>query len=127
MSRIRTWIVGRDGTCDVVLDEEGVSRRHAELVRLPDGKLYVTDRVTTNGTFIFDDGDWRRIRQVLLSPKDRIRFGPQYSLTGGQLDARCPRDAPFQGAGDPAGRGAHHARASEARSKDGVSPAARCG
>lgn len=110
MSRIRTWMVGRDPACDVVLDDEGVSRRHAELVRLPDGRLYVTDRVTTNGTFISDGGDWRRIRQTLLSPTDRIRFGSQFSLTGGRLDALCPRDdarpGGGAGAGGASGRGA---------------------
>lgn len=101
-------MVGRDPACDVVLDDEGVSRRHAELVRLPDGQLYVTDHVTTNGTFLFDGRDWRRIRQTLLSPTDRIRFGSQCSLTGARLDALCPRaarPAGGAGAGGASGRG----------------------
>ena len=112
MSRIRTWIVGRDPACDVVLDDETVSRRHAELVRLPDGRLYVTDRATMNGTFILDGRDWRPIRQTLLAPTDSIRFGLKCSLTGGRLDALCPRDdvrpGGGAGAGGASGGGSQH-------------------
>lgn len=125
MSRIRTWMVGRDPACDVVLDDEGVSRRHAELVRLPDGRLYVTDRVTTNGTFLFDGRDWRRIRQTLLSPTDRIRFGSQYSLTGARLDALCPRDARpagGAGAGGASGRGSQPGGAPPPKEDDRPDP-----
>lgn len=99
MSRIRTWIVGREPGCEVVLDDASVSRRHAEVVRLSDGRLHVTDRATTNGTFILRGGEWRAVRQTWLGPADHIRFGDR-RLTGRRLDALCPRDGvrPARGA-----------------------------
>lgn len=91
MSRIRTWIVGREPGCAVVLDDASVSRRHAEVVRLPGGRLHVTDRATTNGTFILRGGAWRAVRQTFLGPADHVRFG-DHRLTGRRLDVLCPRD-----------------------------------
>ena len=44
-------------------------------VRLSGGRLYVTDRATTNGTFVLDGDAWRRIRQAFLKPGGRVRFG----------------------------------------------------
>ena len=90
MSRLRTYIVGRDRGCDVRLDDASVSRHHAEVVRLSGGRLYVTDRATTNGTFVFDGHDWRRIRQAFLKPGGRVRFG-DVEMSAGRLDDSCPR------------------------------------
>lgn len=96
-------MVGREPECDVVLRDGSVSRRHAEVVRLPDGRLHVTDRATVNGTFILRDGEWRAVRQTFAGPADRIRFG-DHELTGGRLEALCPRDGPRpDAAGAPPG------------------------
>ena len=91
MTRIRTYVVGRARGCDVRLDDSSVSRRHAELVRLPDGRLYVTDCATTNGTFVLGGGEWREVQQTFVEPIDRIRFG-DCRMTAARLDALCPRD-----------------------------------
>ena len=90
MSRIRTYIVGREPGCDVRLDDASVSRHHAEVVRLSGGRLYVTDRATTNGTFVLDGDAWRRIRQAFLKPGGRVRFG-DVEMSAGRLDDSCPR------------------------------------
>ena len=90
MSRFRTHIVGRDRQCDVRLDDSSVSRRHAEVVPLSGGRLYVTDRATTNGTLILDGGDWQKIRQAILDPAGRVRFG-DHEMSAGQLGALCQR------------------------------------
>ena len=102
MSRLRTWVVGRERGCDVPLDDASVSRRHAEFVRVPDGRLYVTDCATTNGTFVLDGGDWRAIRQTFLEPADRIRFG-DCGMPAVRLDALCPRDDAGPSGGRAAG------------------------
>lgn len=102
MSRIRTWIVGREPGCDVVLRDDSVSRRHAEVVRLPDGRLHVTDRATTNGTFILRGGDWEAVRQTFLEPADQVRFG-DCRLTADRLGALCPRDDRPPGGSSPPG------------------------
>ena len=93
MSRVRIYVVGRARDCDVQLDDASVSRRHAEVVRMSDGRLYVTDRVTTNGTFLLDGDVWRPVRQSFLEPAGRIRFG-DCELTAGGLDALCLRNRP---------------------------------
>ena len=89
MPRVRTYIVGREPGCDVRLDDASISRHHAEVVRASGGRLYVTDRATTNGTFILDGDDWRAIRQAFLEPTGRIRFG-HVEMSAGRLDILCP-------------------------------------
>ena len=92
MSRVRTYIVGRDDTCDVRLDVRldapSVSRRHAEVVRVEAGRIHVADCATTNGTFVLADREWRPIGQALVEPADRLRFG-EYEMTVTRFDALC--------------------------------------
>lgn len=91
MPRISTYVVGRERGCDVRLDHGSVSRHHAEVVRVPGGgRLYVTDRATTNGTFVLDGDEWRAIRQAFLDPTGRIRFG-DVEMSARRLDELCPR------------------------------------
>ena len=47
-------VIGRSTDADIVLDDAGVSRRHAE-VHLIDGRARVIDLGSTNGTFV--DGE----------------------------------------------------------------------
>ena len=91
MSRVRTYVVGRERTCDVRLDDASVSRRHAEVVRVSGGRLFVTDCATTNGTLVLDDRSWRPIRQAIVTPADSLRFG-DVEMSVDRLDALCPRD-----------------------------------
>ena len=91
MSSVRTYVVGRERTCHVRLDDPSVSRRHAEVVRVSGGRLLVTDCATTNGTSVLDDRTWRDIRQALVEATDRIRFG-DCEMTVDRLDTLCRRD-----------------------------------
>ena len=106
MSRVRTYVVGRDGTCDVRLDHSTVSGRHAEVVRVEGGRLYVTDCATTNGTYVLAGREWRAIRQAVVEPTDRLRFGG-FEMTVRRLDDLCPAE----GAPRAAGGAADHAAA----------------
>lgn len=72
----RKYTVGRAPTCDIVLADESVSRVHAELVFLADGKLLVTDCRSTQGTVLLRLGGAQiAVRQELVSPLDTLRFG----------------------------------------------------
>jgi pSer/pThr/pTyr-binding forkhead associated (FHA) protein len=72
----RKYTIGRSPTCDIVLADESVSRIHAELTFLEDGKLLVTDCRSTQGTALMHHGgEVRTIRQELVSPLDTLRFG----------------------------------------------------
>ncbi len=44
--------IGRSSECDVVIDSSLVSRLHAKLRKLPDGKVMLIDLGSTNGTFL---------------------------------------------------------------------------
>lgn len=62
--------VGRDESCDVVLQEGQTSRRHARLGARADG-LWVEDLQSTNGTFI---NDKRLLEPALAAHGDVVRF-----------------------------------------------------
>jgi len=72
----RKYTIGRAPTCDIVLADESVSRVHAELAFLADGKLLVTDCRSTQGTVLLRVGGAQiNVRQELVSPQDALRFG----------------------------------------------------
>ena len=63
-------LVGREPTCDVVLTDGSVSRKHARLERR--GRLWsVVDQGSANGTFV----DSQRITETTLRSGQEIRFG----------------------------------------------------
>ena len=88
MTRITTYLVGRDPRCDRRIDDPSVSRRHAEVVPAAGGRLYVTDCASSGGTFVRRGGEWTRIRQAWVEPADRIRFGG-YEMAAADLAALC--------------------------------------
>jgi DNA-binding CsgD family transcriptional regulator len=63
--------IGREATCDLVLDDEGLSRVHARVTT--EGGLFLEDLGSTNGTYV----NGNRIQKVGLREGDRIQFGPQ--------------------------------------------------
>ena len=66
----RRAIIGRDKSCDIVLSDSGVSRRHAVLEQRR--KLYVIrDLNSTNGTFV----NGIRITEKVLNQEDEIKLG----------------------------------------------------
>ena len=62
--------VGRDPGCELMLDNLGVSRRHAQL-REVEGRYIVEDLNSTNGVFV----DGRRVTTAQVDPGDEIKIG----------------------------------------------------
>ena len=63
-------LVGRHHSCDVVLDEPSVSRKHARLV-FRDGSWVLQDLESTNGTIV--NGAF--VGRCALRPGDRVLLG----------------------------------------------------
>ena len=70
-----TLEVGRDLQCDVVLADASVSRVHAELVLFDDGRLFVRDRGSQNGTVVVRDGARQQLGAQFVEAGDSVLFG----------------------------------------------------
>src|SRR6185295_3599173 len=80
----RETVVGRDADCDVVLDDDRVSRRHAILVS--DGTGWsITDLTSKNGTLI----DGMPVKTGLLKDRAWLSFGglvARFEIVPGTVD-----------------------------------------
>jgi RND superfamily putative drug exporter len=65
-------VIGRDDDCQLVLHDELVSRRHASIDVLPDGRAVVVDFGSSNGTFL---NGARVSGPVELEGREHIRIG----------------------------------------------------
>ncbi len=102
-------VIGRDPSCDLLLDENRISRQHARLSIAPEG-LLIEDLGSTNGSFV----DCRRIEApTLLQPGQRLHLADHelelvIDRPGGAtlVQARsgpAPGDTIIGYTGDPAG------------------------
>jgi hypothetical protein len=62
--------LGRDVKCDILLNDESVSRIHVELIRVDDGYL-IRDQNSRNGLFVNN----QRVKEHLLQEGDAISIG----------------------------------------------------
>jgi pSer/pThr/pTyr-binding forkhead associated (FHA) protein len=63
--------IGRSGSADIQLDDATVSRRHALIVRTPDGELRALDDRSLNGLFI----NGERVEWAPLVDGDELEIG----------------------------------------------------
>lgn len=74
-------VIGRGTECDMVLASVAVSRRHAEVVRVPGG-WQINDLESANGTFV----NGERVLSSLLSESDRVTIGTEtFAFDSGAL------------------------------------------
>ncbi|HKJ36708.1 MAG TPA: DUF3662 and FHA domain-containing protein [Solirubrobacterales bacterium] len=64
-------VLGRSRECDCTLDDQNISRRHAELRRGRNGDWTITDLGSTNGVKVND----RKVDSARLSPGDGVTLG----------------------------------------------------
>lgn len=70
-------VVGRSKACDLVLDHDSVSRQHASVEVTQEGFISIRDKESRNGTHLHRNGNWVRIRRIILGAGDRVRFGSE--------------------------------------------------
>jgi pSer/pThr/pTyr-binding forkhead associated (FHA) protein len=66
-------VIGRDRSCDIVLENSMVSKRHALIQKIKDD-YFITDLGSTNGTFINKD-PVPEGKYIKTEPGDRIKIG----------------------------------------------------
>ncbi len=71
-------IIGRDATCDIVINDAEISRRHAKMTMEATGGYVLEDLGSTNGTFV--DGQ-RLMGPHSLQPGDLVLFGENVSMS----------------------------------------------
>jgi ABC transport system ATP-binding/permease protein len=64
--------VGRESSCEVVLNDKSISRRHATLQPLPNGGCLVRDEHSQGGSFV----NGRRFDEHEFTVGDRLEIGP---------------------------------------------------
>lgn len=97
---LRTLVIGRSPSADVVIADVSVAPHHAELVITDDGRLYLTDCATDGGTWIRRPGEtasgWQPVRQGFVHADQPLRLG-DHQCTAGDL-LRWSRGAPADAA-----------------------------
>jgi DNA-binding CsgD family transcriptional regulator len=77
-------ILGRGDEADLVVADDGVSRKHVKLIRSAGGLLNVVDLGSTNGVFV----NGERVELAVLQLGDVLELGPDVRLR--LVDARIP-------------------------------------
>lgn len=66
-----TWRIGRSMDNEMTIDDNSISRRHAEIQRETNGQFVVYDRGSTNGVYVNN----RKVSRHLLTEGDIIEIG----------------------------------------------------
>ena len=85
-SRFLVYRIGRSSGVDIQINDDSVSRVHAELIATQSGSYYLTDCASSGGSYVARNGEWRRIQQEFISPTDAILLG-HYQTTAPTLIA----------------------------------------
>ena len=67
----RTWLIGRSRPCEIIFDDDSISRKHSQIVETGEG-FYMSDLRSANGTFI---NGYRLTGETRIYEEDEIRLG----------------------------------------------------
>lgn len=70
----RLTVIGRGADCDVVLDDPGASRRHAE-IKVEAGRILIRDLGSTNGTTVDGERLGERVKVAELDDRSTVGIG----------------------------------------------------
>lgn len=83
---MKAYMIGRSPKVDIVVSHTTVSRRHAELLFTDNGRYYLNDCGSKNGTRVRKHGRWTRIKQTFVTRDQPLRLG-EYETTARSLIA----------------------------------------
>ena len=74
---MRTYLIGRSPKANIVIQDadRSVSSIHLELTEDADGKFYIIDCNSTNGTYRKHGGRWNAIQQTYVNQDEQILLG----------------------------------------------------
>jgi hypothetical protein len=130
-----TFTIGSDLGCDMVLADESVAPRHAQLEVRPNGPLILSDCGQAPQTKVVHHGEARPVRRAILTDDDRVRFGdlelsvPEL-IEALDLDRRLPGWRTAAGSPAPAGDRVSGVEADASRppaAEAQLLPCGRCG
>jgi len=86
---MKTYLVGCGKQANIILQdpEQSISRLHLEITEDRDGKYYLTDCNSTNGTYRQRQGQWSRFQQDYVTLEEPLLLG-RYQTTLRQLLAQ---------------------------------------
>src|SRR5258708_3718845 len=64
-------VLGRSSEAELQIEEDGISSKHAKVVRAPNGQFQVMDLGSTNGTYL----NGNKINIAALADGDKIQIG----------------------------------------------------
>lgn len=108
-----TYVIGRSAFADIVVADDSVAPRHAELVVTDDGRFHITDCATATGTWrqagpyqageTGGEAPWEPVRQAFVSQQEPLRLGGYLCTLKALLQtASGDRAVPQDGRGGPA-------------------------
>lgn len=71
----RTYVIGREPECDIVIKDPLVSRRHALIADLGGGHYHIADQGSANGVALLREGQWQPVKEADVRADDRLRLG----------------------------------------------------
>jgi serine phosphatase RsbU (regulator of sigma subunit) len=108
--------IGRDKSCDIVLDSNSVSRLHARIFRDPFGRWIIEDLESRNGVFI----EGERIRVQAILPEQKVDIYPFTLSVLQQLERQAAPESPVQAAASVVDKGLEEEIVSYKADKDSI-------
>jgi hypothetical protein len=110
-----SYRIGRVSDNDIVIEDPSISRAHAELTSLPDGRFALRDLGSSNGTMIQGADGWEMVDEATVEADQPIRFGKRMAtpselvaLAGSppaQTEAEAARSERYDRSTDTGGSG----------------------
>jgi len=87
------YSIGRDEGNDIVIEDISVSRRHARIEELGDGRYIVIDLGSANGSYVDQSKDWQQFTEAEVMATEALMLG-EYRTTARDLIRRVIKPRP---------------------------------